>query len=104
MAKEKNVPVLGWSHYSFMGKNQEHVRIFGPDNIEVVGFSLSDYYSALKHPTCMNIVGMPNENWFNGRMKVTIELISLENAFIKTKDIERKASLLSKMQVAANKI
>lgn len=104
MAKEKNVPVLGWSHYSFMGKNQEHVRIFGPDNIEVVGFSLSDYYSALKHPTCMNIVGMPNESWFNGRMKVTIELISLENAFIKTKDIERKASLLSKMQVAANKI
>lgn len=104
MAKEKNVPVLGWSHYSFMGKNQEHVRIFGPDNIEVVGFSLSDYYSALKHPTCMNIVGMPNESWFNGRMKVAIELISLENAFIKTKDIERKASLLSKMQVAANKI
>lgn len=104
LAKEKQVKDVGWTHYTFMGKNQDHVRVYGPDNIEMVAFDLANYYESMNMPTCMNLIGVPSVNYFMGSKRITIEASQIENTFRKTSPVKQRANLLAMMQNAANNL
>lgn len=51
--------------YRFMGRRNEHLKLFG-QVADAVGFGLSEEYAALGSPAAVDLLGTIGENTFNG--------------------------------------
>lgn len=62
--------------YQFMGKNKEHVKLFGEVST-AVGFHLAEEYQALGCPETVDLLGTVGENRFNGRTTLQFQIKAL---------------------------
>ena len=63
--------------YQFMGKDKEHIKLFGK-NASAIGFDLGEKYINDGYPKKINILGTLSENYFNGNVYDQIEIIDYE--------------------------
>lgn len=76
------------SYYMVMGKNGEHVKLFGTD-VSAIGFQMAERYKADGCPQKINILCTLSENYFNGKIYDQIEIIDYDIPEVKVSEIQR---------------
>ena len=82
----------GKQHYSVMGKNAEHLKVFGL-NFDIVAFDYFETYKNLGKPKKLEAVGCFNENFFGGNKSLQFEAASLR----KNIETEKKKSSMQNL-------
>lgn len=67
--------------YRFMGKRNEHLKLFG-QVADAVGFGLSQEYAALGSPAAVDLLGTIEENTFNGRTTLQFQFTAIRAALL----------------------
>ncbi len=62
--------------YRFMGRRNEHLKLFG-QVADAVGFGLSEEYAALGSPAAVDLLGTIGENTFNGRTTLQFQFTAI---------------------------
>lgn len=62
--------------YRFMGRRNEHLKLFG-QVADAVGFGLSEEYAALGSPAAVDLLGSIGENTFNGKTTLQFQFTAI---------------------------
>ena len=73
-------PVVRYgSHYSLMGKEKNHLKLWGSE-MEAVAFSRAEYYQAIGCPERVDMVGSIGENTWNGKTTLQFNVEALRES------------------------
>ena len=67
----------GWKHYTMMGDEKNHLKIFG-SSCEAVGFFMSEAYLEIGTPKHMDLYGHLSVNHFMGHTRLQMEILHIE--------------------------
>ena len=67
------------SFYKTMGNENQHIKLLG-NNMEAVGFDMTQKYIDIKEPKRLNLIGTLGENMYMGKTSVQITMDDFENA------------------------
>ncbi|MCI5498406.1 MAG: DHH family phosphoesterase [Clostridiales bacterium] len=67
--------------YRFMGKRNEHLKLFG-QVADAVGFGLSQEYAALGSPAAVDLLGTIEENTFRGRTTLQFQFTAIRASLL----------------------
>lgn len=85
----------GGTTYRTMGKDNEHIKLFGKD-FDIVAFGMAEDY--LSDPvTTINVVGKVGVNFFGGKTYFQIEAVHIE----RTTSVSRKTNFKSALEARA---
>lgn len=82
-------------YYKTMGDKQQHIKLLGVQ-ASALGFDMTEKYTDMGKPKCINIVGTLSRNYFMGKFSTQIEIIDMEPVNIPVPKT-RMASMLSDM-------
>lgn len=67
------------SFFKTMGDEEQHIKLFG-NNMEAVGFNMTQKYLDLGRPAHLNLIGTLSINYFMGRSSIQITLDDMQDA------------------------
>lgn len=67
------------SFYKTMGNENQHIKLLG-NNMEAVGFDMTQKYIDIKEPKRLNLIGTLGENMYMGKTSTQITMDDFENA------------------------
>ena len=64
------------NHYSFMGKNAEHLKLITPE-ANIVYFGGKDKFNAMEKPRKVNVLASVGLNWWKGKSSIQLQAIDI---------------------------